>query len=78
MGVPILKSVSKVTKHELHSIYESLNPAELKRQINKKRNELYLACKRKSIAAHAAEVHQAQKAISVTFLRDATEAVSVT
>lgn len=42
------KNVSKKTKQELQKIYKSLNPAELKRQIDKKLNMLYKAYKNKN------------------------------
>ena len=72
------KNVSKEMKRNLQVIYESLNPAELKRQIEKKRDELYRAYKRKGIPTHTVEVRKNQRPISVTFLRDVTEAVSLT
>lgn len=42
------KEISKEKKNELEKIYDSLNPAELKRNIDKKLNLLYKAYKEKS------------------------------
>lgn len=72
------KKISKGKKHELKALYESLNPAELKRQIDKKRDGLYRAHKNKRHTAYEVEVRQVQEPVSVTFLDDVTEAVSIT
>lgn len=69
------------TKRMLAAQYESLNPAELKRKIDKKRDELYQAYEAKS---KRSAVRQEAKAgenitsLSPTFLHDLNEAVSPT
>lgn len=63
------------TKQELRKIYESLNPAELKRAITAKLNLLYQAHKAKSLKV---EVEKKLSPISVTFLGDPTKLISVT
>lgn len=72
------RHVSKEKKQELKHQYGSLNPAKLKREIDTKRDELYRAYKRKGIQTHMVDMRKKQKTVSVTFLHDATEAVSVT
>lgn len=57
------KEVSKKKKQELQEIYLSLNPAELKRQIDKKLNELYAMYQQKNNSLKVEE----KKKISVRF-----------
>lgn len=75
------RKVSREAKRRLRTTYASLNPAELRRRIDKKRDELYRAYKRKSSInanAHGVDMRTKRETVSVTFLHDATEAVSVT
>ncbi len=58
------KEVSEKTKQELKKIYQSLNPAQLKRVIDKKLNLLYQAYQKKTQSQKVAY----QKKVSVRFL----------
>ncbi|MEK7567081.1 MAG: transposase, partial [Patescibacteria group bacterium] len=59
--------VSKEKKRELEKIYLSLNPAELKRQIEKKTNAIYRAYQTKMNSQKVEEKIQEKKKISVRF-----------
>ncbi len=72
------RTIDQKTKKRLAKLYQSLNPAELKRQIDKKRDELYQAYEVKKNQSPKARTTQEWEPFSVTFLDDATEAVSVT
>lgn len=72
------KTIDQKTKQRLKELYQSLNPAELKRQIDKKKDELYQAYKRKKNQSLKIEVLKERQPLSVTFLNDLTEVVSVT
>lgn len=76
----VMKSlaIDQETKRMLTARYESLNPAELKRQIDKKRDELYAAYKEKNNQSIKVELNEEYKEVSLTFLGDRTEAVSPT
>lgn len=68
-------------KRVLRTQYESLNPADLKRRIDKKRDELYRAYEAKSKRGSERKISKAeeiQEMISLTFLNDLTEVVSPT
>lgn len=71
-------TVDNKTKQRLIKQYESLNPAELKRQIDAKKNELYLAYRAKNSQSLKVDLLEKLEPVSVTFLNDRTEAVSVT
>lgn len=72
------RSVDNKTKQGLIKQYESLNPAELKRQLDAKKNELYLAYRAKNNQSLKVDLLEKLEPVSVTFLNDRTEAVSVT
>ena len=71
------KSVSQKTKRDLEELYLSLNPAELKRTIDKKLNLLYAAYQRKN-KTQTVEPVKKLKPTTVTFLIAQPEAISVT
>lgn len=75
----VLKSrtVDQEAKKNLAALYESLNPAELKRRIDRKRDELYRAYKVKKHHSLKVEFLKKREPLSVRFLHDVTEAVSV-
>jgi len=60
------KEVSKEKKEELRKIYESLNPAELKRTIDKKLDLLYETYKKKNKVLKV-DLTKKFKPISLTF-----------
>lgn len=77
--------VSKKAKKELKELYESLNPAELKREIERKLNLLYKAYQKKQSRQQKVESDSTRvdagkrlKPISVTFLTAEPRPVSVT
>lgn len=70
--------MSREMKQRLRAMYATLNPAELKRLIDKKRNELYQAYKRKGNQFHAPGSMQRKLTPSVTFSHCRTTAASVT
>lgn len=75
------KAATKDTKQKLRALYELLNPAELKRRIDRKRDEPYRAYKRKgtiNTSAHAVDMRKKNESVSVPFLHDATEPILVT
>lgn len=76
----ILKSraMHKETKQILKAHYALLNPAELKRQIDRKRDELYRAHKAKGGQSLKVDFLQELGGISPTFLNDLTKVVSPT
>lgn len=65
--------ISKKKKQELTKIYNSLNPAELKRQIDKKLDMLYKVYQSKSNSQKVDE----KKRISVRFFKDQKQVISV-
>lgn len=67
------KEISKEKKEELRKIYESLNPAELKRAIDRKLDLLYKAYQQKNKSQKV----QPQENISVRFFIAQPEAISV-
>lgn len=67
------KEISKQKKKELMRIYLSLNPAQLKRQIDKKLDELYKAYEKKNNSQKVDE----KKKISVRIFKDQRQLVSV-
>lgn len=69
--------VSKNRKKELKELYESLNPAELKRQIDKKLNLLYKAYQKKQNRQQKVDAGKKLKPVSVTFLTAEPRPVSV-
>jgi hypothetical protein len=74
-------SVTKETKQTLKSVYESLNPADLKRRIEKKQDELYEVYRTKEKRIHSiknVESVSMRESRSVMFLNDVTQVVSVT
>lgn len=72
------EEISGEVKVLLKTQYESLNPAELKRQIDTKRDELYRAYKGKNGQSTKVELFREFGSVSPTFLNDRTEAVSPT
>ena len=72
-----LKEVSEGTKQELKRIYESLNPAELKRAIDRKLNLLYKAYQKKN-KSRKVEPKKKLKPNSLTFFMTQPESVSLT
>lgn len=72
------RRVSQERKKDLKRIYMSLNPAELKRRIDQKQDELYRAYKAKKKQTCKVEFLKKHEPFSVTFLTDVTKAVSVT
>lgn len=66
------------TKERLMRQYESLNPAELRRNIDKKRDELYRAYKTKNNQSIKVELMRGLAEVSPIFIGDRTEAVSPT
>ena len=70
-------TVSPETKKELRRLYDSLNPAELKRVIDGKLDKLYAAYQKK-MRSPEIQPHKQTKPSSVTFLTAQPEAVSVT
>lgn len=75
------RDIAKELKKQLRAEYELLNPAKLKREIEKKQDELYKAYRMKGKKIHSlkkVESIQDTLPLSVTFLDDVTEAVSVT
>lgn len=75
----ILKSrtVDREIKKNLTALYTSLNPAELKRRIDRKRDELYRAYKGKRHQPLKVGFVKQSRPLSVRFLHELTEAVSV-
>ncbi|MDP2809432.1 MAG: ISNCY family transposase [Rhodocyclaceae bacterium] len=65
-------------KQELTKIYQSLNPAELKRKIDEKLNLLYQAYQNKNNESLKVKNNKKLKPNMVTFLNVPTEAISVT
>jgi hypothetical protein len=76
-GIIESKEVSQKTKQELKKIYNSLNPAELKRSIDAKLNLLYEVCQKKN-NSQKVEPKKKLKPNTVTFLTQKLEPVSVT
>lgn len=75
------ETIPEETKHILKAQYDSLNPAELKRKIDDKRDELYQAYEAKSKRGSErkiAEPEEIKEMISLTFSNDLTEVVSPT
>jgi hypothetical protein len=70
------KEVSEEKKQELKEIYNSLNPAELKRTIDKRLDLLYETYKKKNKVLKV-EPTKKLKPISVTFLMTQPESISV-
>lgn len=68
--------ISKETKQELSCIYESLNPAELKRAIDKKLDNLYKAYQKKN-KSQKVEIKKKLKPSSVSFLITQPNPISV-
>ena len=69
-------SIPKKTKQQLTLVYQSLNPAELKRAIDKKLDELYKAYKKKN-SSQKVDIKKKQVPRSVRFLITEPEAASV-
>ena len=67
------KEVSENKKQELEEIYLSLNPAQLKRNIDAKLDELYRACQEKNKTSKV----DIKKKISVRFFNADQNLVSV-
>jgi hypothetical protein len=65
------------TKQELNNVYDNLNPAELKRTIDKKLNLLYEAYKMKNGRDMVEPAAKKLKPISVTFLTNQRKSISV-
>lgn len=76
----VLKSarISKERKQRLRATYATLNPAELKRRIDAKRDELYRAYRSKGCTAQTVEQLMKKLTPSVTFSKCRTDVVSVT
>lgn len=72
------RSIPQEAKRQLQDLYESLNPAALKRQIDTKRDELYRAYRTKRPTSAMSEQSTKHMPVTVTFLNDLTEAISVT
>lgn len=75
------KEVSKTKKVELIKIYNSLNPAQIKRQINKKLMELYKMNKNKRAKSLKVDLSSKKKILKptlVTFLTAQPEKISLT
>lgn len=72
------KEVSLKKKQELTKIYESLNPAELKRAIDKKLALLYQAYQEKSKSRQKVQTKEKLTSISVTSLIAQPDPISVT
>lgn len=73
------RHIAHQQKKKLKALYALLNPAALKRQIDRKRDELLQAYRAKGCTASLAiELAPKQVPASVTFLHCRTEAVSVT
>jgi len=72
------RNMSKEAKRKLRAMYATLNPAELKRQIDKKRDELCQAYKRKGNQSPVVENMQKKLTPSVTFSYCRTTVASVT
>lgn len=72
------KQVPKALRQQLKTLYATLNPAELKRQIDAKRDELYRAYQAKGRTAQTVEQLTKKLVPSVTFSKCRTTAVSVT
>ena len=68
--------ISESKKQELKNIYQLLNPAELKRQIDKKLDMLYKTYQKKNKKNDSQKVDEKKK-ISVRFFRDQKQVVSV-
>ncbi len=68
--------ISESKKQELKSIYQSLNPAELKRNIDKKLDMLYKFYEQKNGKNNLQRVEEKKK-ISVRFFKDQKQLVSV-
>lgn len=73
------RHITRQKKKELNALYASLNPAELKRRIDQKRDELLQAYRTKGrTPLLTIELAPKHVPIPVTFLNCRTEAVSVT
>lgn len=72
------RHVSREVKQKLRAMYATLNPAELKRLIDKKRDELCQAYKRKGNQSQATGIMQKKLTPSVTFSHCRTTVASVT
>lgn len=72
------RRVKKEIKESLRTLYATLNPAELKRQIEKQKDELYRAYSQKGHPMQKFESLHKKLAPSVTFSNCRTPAVSVT
>lgn len=74
------RMISQDTKQKLRNVYQSLNPAELKRKIEKKQDELYRVYRTKEKRIYSikkVESFSTTQPSSVIFLNDRTEVVSV-
>jgi hypothetical protein len=71
------KEVPKEKKEELKKIYESLNPAELKRAIDRKLDLLYKAYQKKNKPSKV-EPKKKLKPNSLTFIMTQPEPISLT
>jgi len=71
------KEVPKEKKEELKKIYKSLNPAELKRAIDRKLALLYKAYQKKNKTSKV-EFQKKSKPHSLTFIMTQPESVSLT
>jgi hypothetical protein len=72
--------ISTQTKRQLKKLYESLNPAELKRTIDRKLTSVYRAYQKKQRYTASPEVHMAHKKLStstVSFFIAQSKTVSV-
>lgn len=72
------RTIDQEAKRILTAQYESLNPAELKRKIDTKRDELYAAYREKNGKSKKVELNEEHEGVSLTFLGDRTETVSPT
>lgn len=70
------KEVSEKKKQELKKIYQSLNPAELKRAIDRKLNLLYMAYQEKN-KSQKTEGQKKLKPVSISFLNVEPDSVSI-
>jgi predicted transport protein len=71
------KEISEEKKQELKKIYELLNPAELKRAIDRKLNLLYKAYQKKNKFIKV-EPKKKLESNSLTFIMNQPESVSLT
>jgi len=71
------KEVSEQRKQELKKIYDFLNPAELKRAIDRKLDLLYKTYQKKNGSLSKVKTKKKLKPLSVSFLTAQPESISV-